>query len=70
MDEEFVDYSSDTMEASQIWVEKPHQQPTRVSPEPLHEPKVHVDAYILELVDVGGSLNALGFTHPRSIVNA
>jgi len=58
------------MEASQIWVEKPHQQQNRVSLVPYQEPEVHVDAYISESRAVEGSLNSLMFNHPSSTVNA
>jgi len=69
MDDELVDYSFDSMEASQIWVEGPHQHQTGVSLVIHHELEVQVNAFTSEMDDVKVSLNSLEFSHPGSMVN-
>ena len=64
-----MDYSSHSMEASQIWVEGPHQHQTGVSPAIHHELEIQVNAFTSEMDDVKVSLNSLGFSHPGLMVN-
>ena len=69
MEEELIDYSSSSMDATQIWVEEPYQQADGWTSEPSQELDVQVDAYLTGMVNVDGNIIDLGFTHPSTNVN-
>lgn len=61
MEEDLVDYSSESMDAMPIWMDDPPQCPTRKTPENPHEPNHQVGAFIIDMEDEVSTLKDLGF---------
>lgn len=70
MGEELVDYSSNLMDATQIWANDPHQQLEMHTPVDPLVSDIQVDAYILEMEDVVATINDLGFIQPNPIATS
>ena len=64
MEEEIVDYSSDSMDTTPIWTDDPPQRLTRQSPKNPRETDDQAGAFITNMEDEVSTLNDLGFVQP------